>query len=854
MIARHLRFLFVAVVPAIASQAVAQGDNCASAVSVTPGTYTADGPASGSGFDGACFGAGSAFNGDWYVFTPAANGTIDVYSCDGGADTRLSVMTGTCGFLGCAGSSDDACQMCPGCSFFASQVLGVPVTAGTPIYIQWDDFWTTQSFNWVLEFNCANAPLSTTTLVMDCANNQFFLNVDIVSMGSAATVDILNNGGAPTVSGATVGTWTVGPFPLGTLVQLQLVNNSDPGCDFYPTAITNDPCPYVSCGPDNYTYCYGNGENTLFIYQGSSTIDPLAIYFNAGGMYNFGGDILTIYNGINSFAPILFSGFMADLTGQIWIASNPDNALTMQITTDGFTSCADFGVFPEWDYTVGCLDCTPATATFTPVMDCPNLQWFVDVNVTVAGSDPALDITNTGGAPVVTTSGVGTYTVGPFTLGVPVTITLENDANSLCNINSGALINPTICPVPVPCGFPPVNETYCYTDNDNAAWHWVSDDGTSPLALIFNAGQIESVTWDHLNIYDGPDNTYPLLYTHNTFATVDLTGLLVVSTQPDIYMEMWSDPSVSCGSGFFTAWDWTVGCLDCTVPAAIFTVVPDCIHREFSVEVNVTSTGDASVVDVVNTLNSDTAQNLALGTHLVGPFGMDSTVILTVLNGDNPLCRVYSDSLTWVADSCIIHSCGEDYYNYCYENSDNAWFTYQSTSGLPITITFTSGDMLAGDKILVHNGSDTYSALIFNGNNGGDLTGLSLNSANPDNILMLHIISNELGSCDDGSAPTPMNWKILCGFASVDESFPGEFFMYPNPTNGMLNIEVSNDGSGPLNVEVMDLAGRLVMAQTFIVTPGVKMTMDLNKLSTGNYLVKLSNDRWVRAQQVQVAR
>jgi hypothetical protein len=99
-----------------------------------------------------------------------------------------------------------------------------------------------------------------------------------------------------------------------------------------------------------------------------------------------------------------------------------------------------------------------------------------------------------------------------------------------------------------------------------------------------------------------------------------------------------------------------------------------------------------------------------------------------------------------------------------------------------------------------------------------------------------------------------MNWKILCGFASVEESFPGEFFMYPNPTDGMLNIEVSNDGSGPLKVEVMDLAGRVVMDRTFVVTPGVKMTMDLNQLATGNYLVKLSNDRWVRAQQVQVAR
>lgn len=854
---RSLRFHSILLSCTLATGLFAQGDNCASAVAVTPGTYAADGPATGAGFDGTCVGAGSATNGDWYVYTPPVNGTVDVYSCLGGADTRLSVFTGICGSLACLGSSDDACPISVGGVPFASQVLGVPAIAGNPIYIQWDDFWTTAGFNWVLNFNCGNAPHCLNTVLLDCANSQFYIDVNIDAMGSATTVDILNNGGAPTIPGATLGNWLAGPFPLGTDVVIQLVNNSDPGCDYFAPQLSNDPCPIISCGPDNYIYCYGNNENTVFVYQGPSS-DPLAIYFNSGGMYPFGGDVITIYNGINTGAPILFSGYLADLTGQIWIASNLDNALTMQITTDGFTSCADFGVFPQWDYNVGCLDCTPPQATFAPVMDCANSQWFIEVNITNAGSDPVMEITNDQGVAPTITSGVGTYLAGPFVLNTDVTLVLVNDANPLCNINSGVFTNPTICPVPVPCGFPALNETYCYDDIDSRQWHWVADDGISPLALVFNAGQIGPSFYDNLRIYDGPDNTYPLLYDHTLFTVVDLTGLLAISTGPDIYMEMTANSGFqSCQSFAFTAWDWNVGCLDCMVPAATYTVIPDCIHREFSVEVDVTSTGDATTVDLVNNLNTDTIQNVPIGTYTYGPFDMDldTALVVTVQNGDNYLCRDISPDLNYDSDSCIIVSCGLDQYSYCYTDDDDAWFVFQSTSGTPIALTFTAGPMLSGDKIIVHNGPDQYSAVIFNGNNAGNLNGLSFNSANADNILGLHILSDELGSCTGGGVPTDMDWFVVCGLASVSEnSYPGAFLMYPNPTNGLLTLELSSGTISRLQVQVLDLAGRVVIDRPFAMVPSGPVQIDLNTLANGNYTVMVTTDQWVKAQQVQVAR
>lgn len=132
----------------------AQGDDCATAVPITPGTYTADGPSTGGGAVGS---GTTGTNGDWYSFTPTCSGTIDVASCDGGTDTKLYIFDGTagCGTIGANEISvnDDACQMGPGLSSYASQLNGVNVTAGTTYYIEWTDRWSTSGFDWSLVFN-----------------------------------------------------------------------------------------------------------------------------------------------------------------------------------------------------------------------------------------------------------------------------------------------------------------------------------------------------------------------------------------------------------------------------------------------------------------------------------------------------------------------------------------------------------------------------------------------------------------------------------------------------------------------------------------------------------------------------
>ena len=77
------------------------------------------------------------------------------------------------------------------------------------------------------------------------------------------------------------------------------------------------------------------------------------------------------------------------------------------------------------------------------------------------------------------------------------------------------------------------------------------------MEILFYEGQIEGF-FDHIQIFDGDDNTAPLL--------LDLSGAypesFVSATNPDgcLYVQFTSDGSISCGSGNYNPVSWCAGC------------------------------------------------------------------------------------------------------------------------------------------------------------------------------------------------------------------------------------------------------------------------------------------------------
>ncbi len=148
-------------------------------------------------------------------------------------------------------------------------------------------------------------------------------------------------------------------------------------------------------------------------------------------------------------------------------------------------------------------------------------------------------------------------------------------------------------PTPVTCGNP-VEETYCYANDDSTQFLYTADDGTSALIMEFLAGGIEE-GWDEIAIYDGSTNGDPVLFSGDNGG--DLAGLMAEATGTDILLEVNSDGTISCQSGDITPdWEWEV---DCALPEVGATPAP--------VDFGTVEVGSDPGVQTVTVTNTGTA-------------------------------------------------------------------------------------------------------------------------------------------------------------------------------------------------------------------------------------------------------
>ncbi|MEN9440037.1 MAG: hypothetical protein RLZ33_113 [Bacteroidota bacterium] len=69
---------------------------------------------------------------------------------------------------------------------------------------------------------------------------------------------------------------------------------------------------------------------------------------------------------------------------------------------------------------------------------------------------------------------------------------------------------------------------------------------------------------------------------------------------------------------------------------------------------------------------------------------------------------------------------------------------------------------------------------------------------------------------------------------------PSTLAVYPNPTNGLLNISFNKEVSGLVHIEMFDLLGKQVYLNDYQKEAGQDITIDLETFTRGNYLLKVS--------------
>ena len=88
------------------------------------------------------------------------------------------------------------------------------------------------------------SPAATYTAVGDCANSQFSVDVDVVSLGGAASVTVADDQSSTAQSVSATGIVTFGPYPSGSTVAFTVTNDAD------SSYTTGDSVTYI-CPPAN---------------------------------------------------------------------------------------------------------------------------------------------------------------------------------------------------------------------------------------------------------------------------------------------------------------------------------------------------------------------------------------------------------------------------------------------------------------------------------------------------------------------------------------------------------------------------------------------------------------------------
>ena len=155
------------------------GNDCAEA-----NTIDADGSYDVSPLIGTGATADDADAAAWFVYTPTEDGTIDVASCYGGADTRLWIWSGACDALVAVADGDDNCIHATDSTglSWAAAVYEVPVSAGTTYYIEWDDRWSGDAFVFTFAWNPPAACPDVTNLTIDLLGTSAVANWDDVGV------------------------------------------------------------------------------------------------------------------------------------------------------------------------------------------------------------------------------------------------------------------------------------------------------------------------------------------------------------------------------------------------------------------------------------------------------------------------------------------------------------------------------------------------------------------------------------------------------------------------------------------------------------------------------------------------
>jgi hypothetical protein len=103
-----------------------------------------------------------------------------------------------------------------------------------------------------------------------------------------------------------------------------------------------------------------------------------------------------------------------------------------------------------------------------------------------------------------------------------------------------------------------------------------------------------------------------------------------------------------------------------------------------------------------------------------------------------------------------------------------------------------------------------------------------------------HIISGNTGNCID-SATVLANCGVFNKKSSSQSGLTKAFVEYnvnPNPSSGIINLDVKSNQSGQLNLTITDLMGRTISTESHVISQYTSLPISLTSAASGTYFLK----------------
>ena len=665
--------------------AILAGTDCAHPITVASLPYSTTDNTSNYGDDydggqGSNCGSNSQYylGGDdvVYVYTPSADTSIDISLSPEGTYSGIFVYE-DCNDIGVN------CIAGAASSNTNERIIdNLIVTGGQSYFIVISTWPAPQSIPYTLEITentCIDIEYSLEA-VGDCDNSQYTVEVEISSLGSSSNLEVSDDQGSATQTITEPGTLTFGPYPDLSSVTFGFTPD-DANC-FQETTFSF-ACPAVNnnCVDAQELMVGENFEEnaTLGSNIGASSDEnmpaPGCAYYQGGEVWyttmvpetghiiietnsDAGSSIvdagLAVYSGSCDELTLVECDDDDSLDGAFSLIElnnrTPGEILYIAVWEYGNDTTGTFRVSAYDD-----LTCIPTQYTVEEEIDCDAGTYTVTFNFTSIGDASSVTLTDDQGSDAQTISEAGTLTFGPYP--AATTIVFSGDTGDP-NCAFSETVFERCTGVGEVCENSIIVDSLPYSTDDTTANYY--DDYTGGQGS--NCG---STSQYYLN---GDDVVYS--YTPTTDTSIDIT-LTPMGTWSGIFVyESCEDIGVNCIAGaanagsdvrniddlavvggqtyyiLISTWaapqsvEYNLQITENSCVNAEFELeaIQDCDNGEFSVNINVTSLGSSSNLDVTDNQGSATQSLSEPGMLTFGPYA-DSTEVVFSFTPDDANCN-----------------------------------------------------------------------------------------------------------------------------------------------------------------------------------------------------------------------